>query len=348
MSNTKTTTPPSTTIFNSNFRDKFLNDFHTSMAEQKLHCISDNSSKIISKQSFDYLKSICNIKYELSVFSNSNRGFEGFIDNHTYLTCTYSIKEDKYFLNSFFTYNESIQKNILDNIEFAPEEARISWIVGVSNSGLDIEELPVEVPKPIFNSFYPWLNGYDLNAFLENFLTSQESILVLYGDPGTGKSNFLKYLLHQYSLSALITYQDNIRDLDSMFSHFLKGDDKLLIIEDADEFLTKREAGNTSMKRLLNITDGLTSNKDKKVIFTTNLTNTNSIDSALLREGRCFGAFKFESYNKEQAINVAKDLEINLDLLTKDKYTLAELFSIKNNKLKLVQGTVNHTFGFNK
>lgn len=345
---TSSVSTPSSTIFNSSFRDKFLNEFHLNMANQKLTCISDNSSKNISKNSYNRLKDACNIVYELSVFSNSTQGFEGFIDGHTYITCTHEIKENKYILNTFFTYDINIFNTLLNTLEFVPDQAKISWITNVTQNGLQIEELPVEVPKPIFNSFYPWLNGYDLKEFLENFLNSNESILVFYGDPGTGKSNLLKYLLHEYNLSALITYQDNIRDLDSMFSHFLKGDDNLLIIEDADEFLTKREAGNTSMKRLLNITDGLTSNKDKKVIFTTNLTNTNSIDSALLREGRCFGAFRFEPLLKEEALLVAKDLEIDQNLLIKDKYTLAELFAIKNNKMKLVKGSAIKPFGFNK
>lgn len=346
MTGTKNSTPSSSTIFNSNFRDKFLNDFHLSMADQKLNCISDNSSKIISKKTFEYLKSVCNITYNLSIFSEDYNGFEGFIDRHTYITCTYEYKQDKYFLNSFFSNNEKVYSEIIRNLEFLPKQAQISWITSVTQNGLQIEELPVEVPKPIFNSFYPWLNGHDLDSFLDNYLNSNESILLLYGDPGTGKSNLLKHFLHKYNLSALITYQDNIRDLDSMFSHFLKGDDRVLIIEDADEFLVKREAGNTSMKRLLNITDGLTSNKDKKVIFTTNLTNTNNIDSALLRDGRCYGSFRFEPLNKQQSLLVATDIEIDHSLLTKNSYTLAELFTIKNNKLKLIKSSQASSFGF--
>ena len=122
--------------------------------------------------------------------------------------------------------------------------------------------------------------------------------------------------------------------------------EKFLIIEDADEFLTKRESGNTSMKRLLNIADGLTSNKEKKVIFTSNITNLNSIDSALLRPGRCYDAVKFEHLNTEQATKAAQDLELDLSLIVKSSYTLAELFAIKNNKLKLVQNN-KAVFGFN-
>lgn len=338
---------PSSAIFNSNFRDKFISDYHIKVAQEKLTSVSDNSSQLISKDTYDFLYDSCNIKYTLNVFDNNQKGFEGFIDDHTYVTCSYSIKEDLYYLNTIFTHNTDVVENIFSKIEFVSKAASVSWVTGVHSDGsLDVEVLPIEEPKPIYDSFYPWLAEHTLDSFLENYISSQESILLLYGVPGTGKSNLLKHLLHKYNQSALITYQDDIRDLDKMFSSFLKGEEKFLIIEDADEFLTKRESGNTSMKRLLNIADGLTSNKEKKVIFTSNITNLNSIDSALLRPGRCYDAVKFEHLNTEQATKAAQDLELDLSLIVKSSYTLAELFAIKNNKLKLVQNN-KAVFGFN-
>lgn len=347
---TQTISPqtPSSTIFNSSFRDKFISEYHLKVAQEKLLSVSDNSCRIISKDTYDFLYQICNIKYSLNIFDKTQKGFEGFIDNHTYITCTHSLKEDLYYLNTIFTHNADVINNILSNIEFIEKPASVSWVTGIHSDGsLDVENLPIEEPKPVYDSFYPWLGEYSLDSFLDNYISSQESILLLYGFPGTGKSNLLKHLLHKYNQSALITYQDDIRDLDKMFSSFLKGEEKFLIIEDADEFLTKRESGNTSMKRLLNIADGLTSNKDKKVIFTSNITNLNSIDSALLRPGRCYDAVKFDVLNKEQAIKASIDLELDLSLIVKDSYTLAELFAIKNNKLKLVQNNKKAVFGFN-
>lgn len=334
-------------IFNSNFRDKFISDYHQHIATHKLESFSDNSSRLISKETYEYLASVCNIKYDLSIFNQDLKGFEGFIDKHTYISCSYLPKESAYYLNTIFSYATS-SKVILDNIVFVEKPASVSWVTGVNSDGsLEIENLPIEPPKPVFDSFYPWLDGVTLDDFLENYYKSEESILLLYGSPGTGKSNLLKHFLHKYNESALITYQDDIRDLDKMFSSFLKGEEKFLIIEDADEFLIKRENGNTSMKRLLNIADGLTSNKDKKVIFTTNLTSINSIDAALVRPGRCYGTVKFENLNKQQALAVANDLQIAAEIVVKDNYSLAELFAIKNNKLKIIgQGSNTGQFGF--
>ena len=332
------TTPSDSPVFNSSFRDKFISDYHLKVATEKLTSTSDNTSRLISKKSYDYLYALCNIKYNINPFSESQVGYEGFIDNHTYISCTYSIKEDLYYLNTIFSNNQELFDTISKELEFVEKPACVSWVTGVCSDGsLDIERLPIEVPKPVYNSFYPWLQGSSVEEFLDNYYKSEESILLLYGNPGTGKSNLLKFLLHKYNDSALITYQDDIRDLDKMFSYFLKSTEKFLIIEDADEFLIKRENGNTSMKRLLNIADGLTSNKDKKVIFTTNLTNLNSIDPALIREGRCYGTFKFDLLAQEEAKLVAKDLDINPELIVNSTYSLAQLFAIKNNKLKLLK-----------
>ncbi len=344
------TTPSDSPVFNSSFRDKFISDYHLKVATEKLTSTSDNTSRLISKKSYDYLYALCNIKYNINPFSKSQVGYEGFIDNHTYISCTYSIKEDLYYLNTIFSNNQELFDTISKELEFVEKPACVSWVTGVCSDGsLDIEILPIEVPKPVYNSFYPWLQGSSVEEFLDNYYKSEESILLLYGNPGTGKSNLLKFLLHKYNDSALITYQDDIRDLDKMFSYFLKSTEKFLIIEDADEFLVKRQNGNTSMKRLLNIADGLTSNKDKKVIFTTNLTNLNSIDPALIREGRCYGTFKFDLLAQEEAKLVAKDLDINPELIVNSTYSLAQLFAIKNNKLKVLKHQNSApSFGFKK
>ena len=347
LKNNLTMTTNPTQIHHISFKDRFITDYHLAISENKKTSVSDTSSRLISKQTYDEIKALCSAVY-LTGFYSSNKGFEGIVENHSYISCSHDEKLNQYYLNSFFSYDDEVLK-YLTNIELVKPPACVSWVTAVyQDGGLDIEKLPIEVPQTIYPSFYPWLNGHSVDDFITNYYESQESILLLYGSPGTGKSNLLKHLLHHFNESALITYQDDIRDLDKMFSYFLKSDDKFLIIEDADEFLTKRENGNTSMKRLLNIADGLTSNKDKKVIFTTNLTNLNTIDSALLRPGRCFAHIHFSNLDQEQANIVAADLEITEPLPIKSSYSLADLFSIKNNKLKLLQTAAGQAqrFGF--
>lgn len=83
-------------------------------------------------------------------------------------------------------------------------------------------------------------------------------------------------------------------------------DDKVLIpivvVEDADILLRPRDQGNEAMAELLNCTDGVGSNYSRKIIFTSNLENTDNIDKALIRPGRCYGVFNFRHLTPMEAI----------------------------------------------
>ena len=128
---------------------------------------------------------------------------------------------------------------------------------------------------------------------MKKYLESKSSILILIGPPGTSKTNFIRQLLSAANESVLLTYSEDLKKADKLFSHFYDSPEKFLIIEDADTYIERRGDGNSNMKQVLNITDGLTANPSKKVIFSTNLPSLNRVDPALLRPGRCFEKLQF-------------------------------------------------------
>lgn len=345
--NSPSQTSPLDSVVTSSFRDSFLFKFHQRVFNEKLKVYSSEASFNIPEESFLKILNKVSHHYETKYkVDGTSVSYECFHGESTFIRVT--KENDQFIVQNYFTTDSEFSKFIDDEIIVLKTPPHISWVTHMSQEGLEIDRIPLDPPELIDNSFYPWLKGIDLKDYIDSYINSSESILLLFGQPGTGKSNLLKYLLHYTQESALITYQDNIRDLDVMFSSFLKGNEKYLIIEDADEFLVKREQGNTAMKRLLNVTDGLTSNRNKKVIFTTNLTSTSSIDPALLREGRCYDQVYFSAYSKEEALAVASILEIPEESLVNEKYTLAELFAIKTarSKIRNVQGK-ELKFGFN-
>lgn len=327
-------------VYSSSFKDQFIYNYHSTVFENNLTSHSGSSNRLILKQTYEELLALAQVSYKTDLDNLNYNNVECFIGTHTYYRLTHIIETNEYRLNLFFTYDEHM-KEVFSNLSLLKPSPHISWVTGISNDGnLIIDEVPIECPEFIHESFYPWLGVKEdgtpltLDEYIDSYINSNESVLLLYGEKGQGKSTLLKYLLHKSGSSATITYQDNIADLDILFSQFMRSEDKILIIEDAETFLTKRESGNSSMRRLLNIADGLTSRKDKKVIFTTNLSSLNHIDDALLRDGRCYDAVKFEVFTKQESENIADVLNINRNLLVKDEYILAELFSINNNKLK--------------
>ena len=204
--------------------------------------------------------------------------------------------------------------------------------------------------------YYPYIDG-GVTQLLRDFIASDESVLILMGPPGTGKSSALMYAVNDLNLLPIYStktslvahpefvsklfyindkYMENRKDsqssrrqeqfversvLDSVrrfYEPFTKQtqaaaaeeglssriEDRIpmAVIEDADFLLRPRTDGNLIMGQLLNEVDGVGSHYARKLVFTTNLSSTDDIDPALLRDGRCFGVFDFRKLTPIEAV----------------------------------------------
>jgi hypothetical protein len=216
----------------------------------------------------------------------------------------------------------------------------INWIV---DQDMNSSHIPVENHNLPVSEMYPFLQGEKLTDYYKRYYDSDSSILLLIGPPGTGKTSFIKGYLTTMRQSAIITYDKSVISKDSLFSEFISGDDDVLVFEDADLFLANRTEGNDLMHRFLNVGNGLTTTKGKKMIFSTNLPNVKSIDPAFLREGRCFDTLHFNTLNKEEAKLLIEKQNLNPSILDKkDLFTISELY---NNSYVTKNETM---FGFGK
>lgn len=206
---------------------------------------------------------------------------------------------------------------------FALVGAKIHWVYAGDGSSTSI---PVSVDNLPITEMYPNLSNTTLNEYYDRYITSSASILVLIGPPGTGKTSFLRGLLHHTSSSATVSYDPSILEHDSIFANFMSGNNKFMILEDSDSFLTSRAKGNTVMHKFLNVGDGLVSTRHKKIIFTTNLPSTRDIDPALIRPGRCFDVLHFDKLPLLNCEEIIKKLNIDVPLPA-DPVTLAELLN---------------------
>lgn len=187
---------------------------------------------------------------------------------------------------------------------------------------LNISNLPCE-------EFYPFLKekNQTLNEYYESFKNSGSSVLVLIGPPGTGKTSFIKGYLHYTESNAMTSSEPEVLYSDNMFINFITAKTNVFVVEDADKYLQPREDNNPIMHKVLNASDGLLSMpKTKKMIFSTNLPGTSSIDPALIRPGRCFEVLTFGELDSDHITKISEKFGIK-DVPDKEGIVLADLMN---------------------
>lgn len=164
----------------------------------------------------------------------------------------------------------------------------------------------VEQPTSVLDEAYPTLkNGVD--KFINDYLEAEETILILQGPPGMGKTRLVRAILREMTVrkgeraSAIYSGDATVWESDEVFIHFISGSYDVLLIEDADHMITPRSSGNKHLHRFLNISDGIAQAQGRKIIFSTNLPSINSVDDALVRPGRCFMHMFTRNLDKQEA-----------------------------------------------
>lgn len=202
----------------------------------------------------------------------------------------------------------------------------VKWWYKADN-GTSSQDIFLEpVTTVLKHEYYPYLKEPP-DQYLQRYLGSDQSILLVAGPPGTGKTSLLRHMLCDYNLSAEIIYDEGLMNKDSIFQSFLFGSSDAMIIEDADHILAPRERGdNTLMARFLNVSDGIIQLPNKKMVFTTNISDFGKVDPALLRAGRCFDTLHTRELTYQESCAAATAAGLPIPVAERD-HTLAEIFN---------------------
>lgn len=221
-------------------------------------------------------------------------------------------------------------KAVMDYIRALPkhEDSRvIAWNYILEGRRMEMN-VYLDEPQPTPDVFYPYVKG-GLDAYFQQYMESSATVLLLRGEPGTGKTSFIRNLIWRSNLDTMITYEEQLYRTDEMFVSFMTNHKyDLLVMEDADQMLTSREDdSNRIMAKFLNVADGLIRLPKKKIVISSNVMEERKIDSALLRPGRCFDRPFFRKLTGREAATAAEAAGKPFHGSLNGEYTLAEILN---------------------
>lgn len=198
---------------------------------------------------------------------------------------------------------KSIQKCMVEKKDEKKSEIGIMTRTpsGYTTKYVDFDKMDIDIEKT-YNDDIPIDR-------IDKFITDDASGLALfYGEPGTGKSTFIKYLVQKYEDTAFtILDSDLLGDISNreMLSYFLDNEDSIYIIEDAEKLLSSREHNyNPIISSFLNMSDGILASAIKCKFICTFNTSLSNIDKALQRKGRMKIKYEFGKLKYDKAVKI--------------------------------------------
>ena len=252
-----------------------------------------------------------------------------------------------YYIENNRQDSEEIFKKLKNQKKFRVKTTEISLLLE-SRMGISTKGVHIKKPKINFNTYYNE-DFLDLHKQIVKNCNKDnvKGLYLFHGNPGTGKSTYIKYLIYQLRKKVIFISPKMAGQLDtaSMTTFLLENCNSIIVIEDAEELIVSRDdSRNSNLSMLLNLTDGLLGDSLGIQIIATFNTELKNIDKALLRKGRLTSIYEFKNLALDRTNYLLKKLGHNVEV---DKpLPLAEIFNFEtsNNyepKLKKAVGFGN-------
>lgn len=276
------------------------------------------------------------------------------------------IVEDRGYDLSVISSDANVAEQVLLSLrkEFLPDEVKAPKKKEVFFNLIDVTKQNVKSKRIKMRENYQ-LTSDDLNLhygdqfadweqrFIEKLGAGSQGLTILRGDPGTGKTYFIRHLISRLR-ETHIFYLINLTDFDLLTSPTMvefwseemrgrdhpfdiKGDRKtkkkmkrVIIIEDAERLLSVRTKDSSgSVSELLNMCDGLLGDFLQVHLVCTANCPVDDFDPAVVRSGRLTAMKEFVPLDSSRAREIAGKIDVELE--EGKKYTLAEIYNQTSN-----------------
>ncbi len=254
-------------------------------------------------------------------------------------------KTELIYIDIFYNLKNGEINKQLNFEEFKPyikEKKKSNIQLVKSDMGhLDTEEYDLFVPDMDLELNYGTEFKKIHDIIVKRLNKSQDKgIILLHGEPGTGKTSYLKYLTKQVKDKDILFIPPSMAEMlsePSIIPFLMEKRDSILIIEDAERVISDRE-GNGSpagVSNILNLTDGILGDcLNIQIVATFNM-KRERIDQALLRKGRLIAEHKFEKLNLEETNKLLKHLK--KDVVSDKALTLADIYNIDSDEVRITK-----------
>lgn len=307
---------PSKFVNSSNY-DSIICEYFLSLGFiEEINIFSSNKKYDLSSQSL-YVNR--DLKMMVRIYGNTNR----IKDNLVQLDIVYDITQGP--ISSQLDFSK------IKEHEKSKKKANIQ-LVKSEMGHLDTEDYDLFVPplnlKLNYGESFVKVNDVIVNKLNEN---NGKGIILLHGDPGTGKTSYIKYLTTLIKEKDILFIPPSMAEMlsePSIIPFLMDHKNSILIIEDAERVISDRE-GNGSpagVSNILNLTDGILGDCLSIQIVATFNMKREKIDQALLRKGRLIAEHKFEKLTVEESNKLLK--HIKKDHKVSEGLTLADIYNI--------------------
>lgn len=331
----------------------------------------------------------------LQRITNSNEDDDRDMTN---LPAIYTRSYEFFVLDEIANSEMPVLENFLNEfIHRSTKKGSKAFIVGRNSNGYTLAEFKISIAPDfqedtdVFNLIYgdgfsdfseEIIKRFDPNDNFENkndmentFKKTQPGILLLHGDPGTGKTTYIRYLVKELQEryerdTVFMTAEFFAAHINSPeFIEFFKENTEssehppIIVIEDAERIILSREDGmnsSSAVSTVLNMTDGLLRDALNVQIIATFNTSVDNVDEALLRSGRLLGRKMFKKISISRAKHLLDKLNITPEekeelekhfatLKDSDQISITEIFSIIRKSKPLIHDfseTQKTTMGF--
>lgn len=226
-----------------------------------------------------------------------------------------------------------LEENVLDLQKLVKKEkvgSKFKILTSEYNE-LSFSECSIQTPKLNIELAYGKEFVGHHEKIMEYLETKTAGVYIFRGEPGTGKSTYIKYLSSKLKKPLLYIPESLCDRLSSpdMLPLLMRHKGSVLVLEDAERAVAQRDGGYSPVSTLLNLSDGVLGDLlDISIIVSFN-TKTENVDSALIRKGRCHYEVEFKRLEVEDAKKLAKSLGKDESLIDEPK-TVGQIHNLES------------------